>query len=82
MKESGSTLAKCNFEIGVVSDIFRVAAGEAEELADKLLYQMMKMYFGKYAIRQPLGVIAGISPFNAPMILSSKNIGICHSCWK
>lgn len=71
MCESGSTIAKCNFEIGVVSDIFRVAAGEARRVHGQTFVSNDSGVFS-YAIRQPLGVVAGISPFNAPMILSSK----------
>lgn len=71
MKESGSVFAKCMFEIGVVSDILRTAAGEARRVSG---YTFTSNDSGvlSYAIRRPLGVIAGISPFNAPMILSSK----------
>ncbi|NLK66645.1 MAG: aldehyde dehydrogenase family protein [Campylobacteraceae bacterium] len=71
MRESGSTVAKCNFEIGVVSDILRVAAGEARRVGGYTFVSNDENVFS-YAIRQPLGVVAGISPFNAPMILSSK----------
>ncbi|NLY04188.1 MAG: aldehyde dehydrogenase family protein [Campylobacter sp.] len=71
MKESGSTLAKCNFEIGVVSDILRVAAGEARRVNGETFVSNDEGVFS-YSLRRPLGVIAGISPFNAPMILSSK----------
>lgn len=71
MLESGSTIAKCNFEISVVSDIFRVAAGEARRVHGETFVSNDSGVFS-YAVRQPLGVIAGISPFNAPMILSSK----------
>lgn len=71
MKESGSTLAKCNFEIGVVSDILRVAAGEARRVNGETFVSNDENVFS-YSLRRPVGVIAGISPFNAPMILSSK----------
>lgn len=71
MRESGSTIAKCNFEISVVSDIFRVAAGEARRVTGQTFVSNDNGVFS-YAIRRPLGVVAGISPFNAPMILSSK----------
>ena len=71
MRESGSTIAKCNFEISVVSDIFRVAAGEARRVSGQTFVSNDDGVFS-YAIRRPLGVVAGISPFNAPMILSSK----------
>jgi len=71
MKESGSTIAKCNFEVGVVSDIFRVAAGEARRVGGLTFVSNDEGVFS-YALRLPVGVIAGISPFNAPMILSAK----------
>lgn len=71
MQESGSVFAKCMFEISVVSDIFRVAAGEARRVKGETFTSNDDGVFS-YAIRRPLGVIAGISPFNAPMILSSK----------
>ena len=71
MRESGSTIAKCNFEISVVSDIFRVAAGEARRVTGQTFVSNDDGVFS-YAVRRPLGVVAGISPFNAPMILSSK----------
>lgn len=71
MQESGSVFAKCMFEISVVSDIFRVAAGEARRVKGETFTSNDDGVFS-YAIRRPLGVIAGISPFNAPMILSAK----------
>ena len=71
IRESGSTIAKCNFETSVVSDIFRVAAGEARRVTGQTFVSNDDGVFS-YAVRRPLGVVAGISPFNAPMILSSK----------
>ncbi len=69
--ETGSAFGKSMFEIGLVADILRVAAGEARRVAG---YTHASNDPGvlSYSIRRPLGVIAGISPFNAPMILSSK----------
>ncbi|PID47003.1 MAG: phenylacetaldehyde dehydrogenase [Proteobacteria bacterium] len=71
MKESGSVFAKCMFEIGMVSDIIRTAAGEARRVSGETFTSNDDGVLS-YSIRRPLGVIAGISPFNAPMILSSK----------
>ena len=71
MKESGSVIAKCMFEIGMVADILRTAAGEARRVSGETFTSNAPGTFS-YSIRRPLGVIAGISPFNAPMILSSK----------
>ena len=71
MNESGSVIAKCMFEIGTVVDILRTAAGEARRVSGETFTSNDPDTFS-YSIRRPLGVIAGISPFNAPMILSSK----------
>lgn len=78
ISESGSTIAKCNFEIGTVIDIFRVAAGEARRIHEKTFISNDSGVFS-YAIRQPLGVIAGITPFNAPVVLSAKKFAFAIS---
>ncbi|MFT5661415.1 MAG: acyl-CoA reductase-like NAD-dependent aldehyde dehydrogenase [Sulfurimonas sp.] len=71
MQESGSVFAKCMFEIGMVADILRTAAGEARRVSGQTFTSNDPGVLS-YSIRRPLGVIAGISPFNAPMILSTK----------
>ena len=71
MQESGSVIAKCMFEIGMVADILRTAAGEARRVSGQTFTSNDPGVLS-YSIRRPLGVIAGISPFNAPMILSTK----------
>ncbi len=69
--ETGSAFGKSMFEIGLVADIFRVAAGECRRVAG-YTHATNETGMLSYSIRRPLGVIAGIAPFNAPMILSSK----------
>ncbi|WP_331774689.1 aldehyde dehydrogenase family protein [Sulfurospirillum sp. 1612] len=71
MQESGSVIAKCMFEIGMVADILRTAAGEARRVSGETFTSNDPGVLS-YSIRRPLGVVAGISPFNAPMILSTK----------
>ena len=71
MQESGSVFGKCMFEIGMVADILRTAAGEARRVSGQTFTSNDPGVLS-YSTRRPLGVIAGISPFNAPMILSSK----------
>lgn len=71
MKESGSVFSKCMFEIGLVSDLFKVAAGEARRVKGETFVSNDDGVFS-YAIRRPLGVIAGISPFNVPLVLSAR----------
>lgn len=69
--ESGSAFGKSMFEIGLVADILRTAAGEARRISGQT-HTSNDPGVLSYSIRRPLGVVAGISPFNAPMILSSK----------
>ena len=75
MKESGSVFAKAMFEIGLVADILRVAAGEARRVFGQTFTSNDPGVLS-YSTRRPLGVVAGISPFNAPMILSTKKFAM------
>lgn len=75
MKESGSVYAKAMFEIALVADILRVAAGEARRVFGQT-FPSNDPGVLSYSTRRPLGVIAGISPFNAPMILSTKKFAM------
>ncbi|WP_345974369.1 aldehyde dehydrogenase family protein [Sulfurimonas sp. HSL3-7] len=75
MRESGSVYAKAMFEIALVADILRVAAGEARRVFGQTFTSNDPGVFS-YSTRRPLGVIAGISPFNAPMILSTKKFAM------
>jgi aldehyde dehydrogenase (NAD+) len=72
--ESGSTINKARFEINYTVDLLRTAAGEARRLyADTFPNdnpQRMSM-----VVRQPLGVVAIVSPYNAPLALLTKMAG-------
>jgi len=71
--ESGSTFGKAMFEVGYVADLLRVAAGECRRICAETLPMTMRGQFGM-TVRQPLGVIAGITPFNAPFLLAMKKV--------
>lgn len=75
IKESGSVYSKAAFEINLVADILRTAAGEARRVSGQT-FTSNDAGVLSYSIRRPLGVIAGISSFNAPMILSSKKFAM------
>jgi acyl-CoA reductase-like NAD-dependent aldehyde dehydrogenase len=69
--ESGSTITKARFEINYTVDLLRTAAGEVRRLYAETFPndnpQRMSM-----VIREPLGVVAVVSPYNAPLALLVK----------
>lgn len=75
IEEGGATFGKAMFEVYEVADIFRVAAGEARRVTGQT-HSANTPNVLSYSIRRPLGVVAGISPFNFPMILGSKKFAM------
>lgn len=69
--ESGSAITKSRFEIAYTVDLLRTAAGESRRLYGDTFPndnpQRVSMVF-----REPLGVAAVISPYNAPLSLLTK----------
>ncbi|MFT6287592.1 MAG: aldehyde dehydrogenase (NAD+), partial [Alcanivorax sp.] len=69
--ESGSAITKARFEIAYTVDLLRTAAGEARRLYGDTFPndnpQRISMVF-----REPLGVVAVVSPYNAPLSLLAK----------
>jgi vanillin dehydrogenase len=72
--EGGGTVGKGMFETGYAPGIFRSAAA----LTESPLGEVMPSNYGKVslAVRQPLGVVAGISPWNVPLLLSSRAVAV------
>jgi acyl-CoA reductase-like NAD-dependent aldehyde dehydrogenase len=71
--EAGSTIGKAHMEVAITSDDLRSIAGEARRIHGDVIPSnvpgLISMVF-----RRPLGVIAGIAPFNFPVILSMKKV--------
>lgn len=69
--ESGSVIAKARGEIAYSVDLLRTAAGESRRLYGDTFPndnpQRISMVF-----REPMGVVAVISPYNAPLSLLTK----------
>lgn len=71
VKEVGSPIGKAQFEVGYAARCLRSAAGVARRIAGQTIPSDTP---GRFAmtIREPLGVVATISPFNVPLLKASK----------
>mgnify|MGYP000464775996 FL=1 len=72
MGESGSAFGKAYFEAGFAVDILRAAAGECRRVFGEVQQQAP----GEISMirRLPLGSVAGIAPFNFPLLLALKKV--------
>ena len=73
--ESGSTFGKAMFEVFYCIDLLRSAAADARYIFGDTLPHSTAGQSGM-TIRQPLGAIAGIAPFNAPFLLAMKKVAL------
>ncbi|SFB01553.1 4-hydroxybenzaldehyde dehydrogenase [Pseudomonas sp. NFIX10] len=73
IEESGNVFGKAMFECDYMVSTFRIAAGQARDIRGET---MPADSAGRISmsIRQPLGVIAGVGPFNAPLLLNGKKL--------
>jgi hypothetical protein len=69
----GSIAGKAGFEVGFCFDLLRTAAAEMRRSPGETMPLTAPGQFG-FTVRQPLGVIAGIAPFNAPFLLAMKKV--------
>lgn len=69
--EVGSPLFKAEFEVNYCISALRAAAGVPRTLKGEVIPSDMPGAFSM-AIREPVGVVAGISPFNVPLLKVTK----------
>ncbi|MGB7028103.1 MAG: aldehyde dehydrogenase family protein, partial [Candidatus Acidiferrum sp.] len=77
--EAGSTFGKAHFEIPFAANLVRSIAGEARRIRGDVFPSDVPGMISM-AIRRPLGVVAGISPFNFPVVLSLKKVAFALAC--
>ena len=77
--EVGSPLGKAEFEVAYCISALRAAAGVPRNLRGDVV---PSDYPGVYsmAIREPVGVVAAISPFNVPLLKVSKQGAMPLAC--
>jgi len=75
--ETGSTFGKSQFEVSFTVNMLRAVAGGARRINGDVMPSDVPGMMS-FAIRQPLGVVAGIAPFNFPLILATKKV--CLAC--
>jgi acyl-CoA reductase-like NAD-dependent aldehyde dehydrogenase len=73
IEENGSVFMKAPWEVSYAVDCLRVAAGLARHVGGDTFPASAPGQLGM-TIRQPLGVIAGIAPFNSPFLLTMKKV--------
>jgi acyl-CoA reductase-like NAD-dependent aldehyde dehydrogenase len=72
-EETGCTFGFAMFQAGFTPGLLREAAAQAHQANGEIIPADMPGAF-YMAIRQPVGVVAGIAPWNAPLILSLRSI--------
>lgn len=73
VEEGGNVFGKAMFECDYIISTFRIAAGQAREVRGETLPTEIPNRLSM-TIRQPLGVVVGIGPFNAPLLLNGKKL--------
>lgn len=72
VREGGAWIGKCMYEAGYAAGIYRAAAAAAYQPIGEILPSNHNKV--SLAVRRPLGVVAAISPWNFPLLLSSRGI--------
>ena len=78
-QETGGTFGWGMFQTGFVPGLLREAAAQVHAVTGEIIPADLPGAFFM-AIRQPVGVVAGIAPWNAPLILSLRSVALPMAC--
>src|SRR6476646_4527977 len=79
MEETGSTAAWAGFNVHLASQMLREAAAMTTQIKGEVI-PSDKLGLLAMAMRQPVGVVLGIAPWNAPIILGVRAIAVPLAC--
>jgi acyl-CoA reductase-like NAD-dependent aldehyde dehydrogenase/ABC-type branched-subunit amino acid transport system ATPase component len=78
-RETGATALWIGFNVHLAASMLREAAGMTTQIAGEVIPSDVPGSFAM-AIRQPVGVILAIAPWNAPVILGVRSIAMPLAC--
>ena len=78
-EETGGTFGWGMFQTGFIPGLLREAAAQVHAITGEIIPADLPGAFFM-AIRQPVGVVAGITPWNAPLILSLRAVALPMAC--
>jgi acyl-CoA reductase-like NAD-dependent aldehyde dehydrogenase len=79
MEETGSTAAWAGFNVHLASQMLREAGAMTTQIKGEVI-PSDKPGLLAMAMRQPVGVVLGIAPWNAPVILGVRSIAMPLAC--
>lgn len=79
MEETGATAAWAGFNVHLASQMLREAGAMTTQIKGEII-PSDKPGLLAMAMRQPVGVILGIAPWNAPVILGVRSIALPLAC--
>ena len=79
LEETGATAPWAGFNVHLAAGILREAASLTTQIAGEVI-PSDKPGILSMAIRQPAGVVLGMAPWNAPVILGTRAIAAALAC--
>ena len=73
--ETGAAVGFAHFQVHLMSDFLRAMAGECRRVCGETMPMLQPGQFSM-SVRRPLGVVAGIGPFNAALFLPLKKVAM------